>query len=443
LEQGNQEYANLKTFDENINLDQWTGTEEYTKFANDSSLVVPENILNIDVDMFSNPIFQIPGSAFSTIVKPIDIDSPEFKAEAEEIQASYYDIMTQKAEAETEQAKAIADNNWEIFKKNLEKKYGLELSGNAKEAWGQLQELFSGSAQRGLAGTGLEREVKDRYLKEVRDRDQLLRESELDEKEMEERSKLLKTGSSEEIAAFVAANPDKAKEWGLVPSDEQKQWFSKENLKSLYPDMTDSEIDVISGMVIDPDTGYYRSEIYQNLYSNKYNLGEQKKSYQWEKLYQQKLDEESKAYEPYTKQNPFSSFYDEDAVPPEFKTEQTDLPAAGVDTSAADAAADISASQQTMRDFTQDNVVSQSGLDQIKSVFGSSWEPSEAFKGSEDYLGAVRVKDTDKVYGIGSGDPHHFSADEFSTRFGTSDQAGIVGSISSDEAKRLKIPGYF
>jgi ribosomal protein S24E len=376
-EQGQSEYADFKAFDENMKYDEWSKTPDGQKILSDTNLTPPEGVLNIDVDMFSNPIFQIPGSAFSTIVKPIDIDSPEFKAEAEEIQASYYDIMTQKAEAETEQAKAIADNNWNIFKKNLEKKYDLQLSDNAKTAWGQLQELFSGASQKGLAGTGLEQEVKDRYMKDVRDRDQLLRESKMDEKEMENRSRLLRTGSSEEIATFAAENPDKAKEWGLVPSEEQKQWFSKENLKSLYPDMTDSEIDTISGMVIDPTTGHYRSEMYQNLYSNKYNLGEQKKSYQWEKLYQQKLDEERKAYEPYTKQNPFSSFYDKDRIPEEFKEEQVEVSqptdalgaptsqqtmrdavkkyAPKIDTSLPS----VPTSQQTMRDFVKKKIPSQ------------------------------------------------------------------------------------
>jgi hypothetical protein len=441
VEQGQSEYADFKAFDENMKYDEWSKTPEGQKVLSDTNLAPPEGVLNIDVDMFSNPIFQIPGSAFSTIVKPIDIDSPEFKAEAEEIQASYYDIMTQKAEAETEQAKAIADNNWQIFKKNLEKKHGLQLSDNAKTAWGQLQELFSGASQKGLAGTGLEQEVKDRYMKDVRDRDQLLRESKLDEEEMEQRSKLLKSGSSEEIAAFTASNPEKAKEWGLIPSDEHKQWFSKENLKSLYPDMTDSEIATISGMIIDPETGHYRSELYQNLYSNKYNLGEQRKSYQWEKLYQKKLDEERKAYEPYTKQSPFSSFYDKDAVPPEYKTEKVSLPVSDADTSSKY----LPGSQQTMRDAVKKYApVPQAGLEQIKSVFGPSWSPSEAFKDSKDYLGAVRVKDTDKVYGIGYGDsPYHFSAEAYAKRFGSAEQKGIVGEIGKEEAKKLKIPGYF
>ena len=455
VEQGQSEYANFKAFDETVKYDEWSKTAEGQKAFNDTNLTPPEGVLNIDIDMFSNPIFQIPGSAFSTIVKPIDIDSPEFKAEAEEIQASYYDIMTQKAEAETEQAKAIADNNWKIFKDNLEKKHGLQLSDNAKTAWGQLQELFSGSQQAGLAGTGLEQEVKDKYMKDVRDRDQLLRESKLDEEEMEQRSKLLRSGSSEEIAAFVAANPDKAKEWGLIPSDEHKQWFSKENLKSLYPDMTDSEIDTISGMIIDPDTGHYRSELYQNLYSNKYQLGEEKKSYQWEKLYQQKLDEEKKAYEPFTKQNPFSSFYDKDAIPQEYKeTEETFTPDPTSNVPSSQQAmrdavqqnapsSNVPSSQQAMRDTVQQNTPAPlSGLERIRGVFGAGWNPSGAFKGATDYMGAVRVKGSHDVYGIGKSDPYKFTADSYAKRFGSAEQKGVVGEISKAQAKRLGISGY-
>lgn len=477
LEEGNQEYADFKAFDENISFEDWKNTEEGLKVSDDTKLTCPDDVINVDLDLFKNPIFEIPDAAFQTLVKPIDVDSPEFKAEAEEIQASYYDIMSQKAEAETEQAKAIADHNWEIFKKNLEKKHGLQLSDNAKTAWGQLQDLFQGSQQAGLSGSGLEKEVQDRYMKDVRDRDQLLRESKIDEEEMELRNKLLSSGSSEDIAAFIAENgEDKAKEWGLIPSDEMKQWFSVENLKKEYPDMTDDEINRIAGIVIDPETGNYKSQLYQNLYSNKYQLGEEKKTYQWEKLFAQKEQEEKEAYAQYTSRNPFLKL--KDAVGEEFdekdegatETGETFTPDPTSDVPSSqqamrdavknhtpivtspDPTSNISASQQAMRDAVKKHIpttappvkqpTTQSGLDRIRSVFGSSWNPSESFKGATDYMGAVRVKGDDKVWGIGDNDPYHFSADSYAKRFGSAEQKGIVGEISRDQAKRLGISGY-
>ena len=362
LEQGNQEYANFKAFDETMDLNEWITTEEGQKFANDKNLVVPENILDIDIDMFSNPIFDIPDAAFQTLVKPIDITSPEFKAEAEEIQASYYDIMMQKAEANTEQSKAIADHNWTIFKKNLEKKHGLQLSDNAKTAWGQLQEFFSSSQEAGLSGTGIEQEIKDKYLKDVRDRDQLLREGKMDEEEMELRNKLLQTGSAEDIAAFVTEHgEEKAKEWGLIPSDEMKQFYNKENLKEKYPDMSDDEINNIISMVIDPATGYFKSQLYQNLYSNKYQLGEEKKTYQWQKLFDKKKLEEQEAYAQYDKRNPFLKL--KDALGEEFKEKDKDVTETE-ETFTPDPTSNIPVSQQEMRDIVRKQTsvpVSQTG----------------------------------------------------------------------------------
>ena len=107
-----------------------------------------------------------------------------------------------------------------------------------------------------------------------------------------------------------------------------------------------------------------------------------------------------------------------------------------------------------MRDFvrrqtttpTQQPVVAPtatlSGLERIRNVFGSGWNPSAAFKDSKDYLGAVRVKGTHDVYGIGEKDPYKFTAETYAKRFGSPSQEGIVGEISRDQAKKFGISGY-
>jgi hypothetical protein len=215
--------------------------------------------------------------------------------------------MMQKAEANTEQAKAIANNDWEKFKESIDRKYGIQLSDNANSAWGQLQSMFKGYTDAGLGQSGLMNEVMDKYLGDVRKSDQRMREEKATTEESQKRDYLLSSGSQAEIADFVKNNPDLAEKWGMVPSAEIKDWYSQENLKSLYPDMSDEEISKISNMVIGED-GNYRSSMYQNLYANKYDLGEQKSTYQQEKLYQQKLDEEKKAYAPFTQTNPLSSY---------------------------------------------------------------------------------------------------------------------------------------
>ena len=327
---GNSEYDNFKAFDENVKASSWYSTSDGIKAKNDTLLIIPLDILNMDSSLFDNPIFQIPGQAFTTLIEPIDWTSPEFQAEAEKIQASYYDLMMQKAEAQTEQAKALAENNWNEFKTSLEKKYGLALSDNARTAWGQLQDMFSGYSQAGLGDSGLMNEAMDRYLADVRRNNQLLRDEKLTTEESNYKNYLLNSATSEEIKQFVAQNPDKAKAYGLIPSDDVANWFNIDNLKKLYPTLSDAQIKAMRDTMLD-ENGNYRSQLYQNLFANKYDLGEAKKTYQQEKLMAQKLTEEEKAYAPYTAAaNPFSSYnpdyasLPDDITQPETTTTGTD-----------------------------------------------------------------------------------------------------------------------
>lgn len=298
-DEGNENYRNVKTFDETMPASQWYNTEEYRQVANDSNLMIPYSTLNIDPGLFTNPIFQIPDEAWSSFVQPIDITSPKFKAEAEKIQASYYDIMMQKAEATTEQAKALADNNWKLFKEDIQKRFNIAVSDNAQTAWGQLQKLFTGYGRRGLAGSGLFNEAMDRYLADVRKQNQRLRDAKISDEELQQRNYLLKNGSPEQIRAFAEANPEKAKEWGLIPSDEVLAWFSTENLKKEYPGLPEEDYKLIKDMLID-ESGYYRSELQQTLYTNKYNLTKEKREYQEQELLRQRETEQKIKAKPFT-----------------------------------------------------------------------------------------------------------------------------------------------
>ncbi len=303
-DQGNSEYDNYKGFDENTDANKWYKTDEGLAALDiDGAITAPETF-GMSPELFKNSIFQIPPDAFSTIVVPIDKDSEEFKAEAEAIQASYYDIMMEKAEAQTEQAKAVADNNWETFKSDMQKKYGIQLSNNAEQAWGQLQTIGDSYSGAGLNQSGLEQEAIDKRLADTRKSDSLIRESEMSDKDRNLRNYLLQSGSVEEIQDFKEKNPALAESWGLVPSSDVIDFWSKESLKERYPNMKDEQIQEIHDTMIDTN-GNYRSQLFSNLFNNKYELGQQKKTYQEDKLYQQKKDDEEKAYAPYTTESPF------------------------------------------------------------------------------------------------------------------------------------------
>jgi hypothetical protein len=223
----------------------------------------------------------------------------------------------QQAEATTDREKAIADYNYEKLKEDISKKYKIALSDNANDAWGQINSLGTAAAQRGLANTGMGQEPIDKYLTGVRKQDQRNRETQLSEEEASRRAQLIKYGTPEEIAALSDEEKEK---YGFKPSAETSQWFSTENLKNLYPDLSDQEIANYQSSILDSN-GNYMSEIYQKLALNKLDIGEQKKTYQLGNaqydtttgrvtggsglLYKKALDEE-KAYQEFSKADPFS-----------------------------------------------------------------------------------------------------------------------------------------
>lgn len=308
-EKGNEGFANYKAFDPEMTADEWANTKEGLANAENSTLEPPANVLNIDVGLFKNSVFDIRPEAFATLVKPLDITSPEFKEEAKKIEAVYYDIQMQNAQADTEAKKALVNDQWNDFKENLKKKFNIDLSNNSREAWNQIQQILGGAQERGLSNSGIAQEARDRYLMDVREKNQLLRETYDDDLTAQKREWLAKSGSAEDIRAFInesEENRKKAEQWGLIPSEELRNWYSMENLKKLYPNSDEEYLERISRMYID-ENGNMRSQLYRDLYSNRYELEEDKRTYQETTLENKKLDEEEKAYLPYTMGNPLSS----------------------------------------------------------------------------------------------------------------------------------------
>lgn len=77
----------------------------------------------------------------------------------------------------------------------------------------------------------------------------------------------------------------------------------------------------------------------------------------------------------------------------------------------------------------------------VRSVFGQDWQPAPAFTPEmqrQGIYGAVRVAGTPNVFTIGPGGKP-LSAREYEELFGTSEQAGIVGEITREQAIKLGI----
>ena len=80
-------------------------------------------------------------------------------------------------------------------------------------------------------------------------------------------------------------------------------------------------------------------------------------------------------------------------------------------------------------------------IESIQKVFGKGWKPSPAFTPelqAKGVFGAVRVKGTPEVYTIGPGGTKE-TAKSYLERFGTSEQKGIVGEVSPEQARALGI----
>lgn len=294
---GNAQYADIKGFDSNMRADDWYKTKMSVSIKNDPNMTLPQDFVSeLGSDLLSLPLFKIPSEAFKTLVEPVDWTSPEFKAEAEQIKAAWFDATMQIAEAQTEQAKAVANENYDLLKKNVEKKYGLKLSENAVAAWGQLEGMFAGYSEAGMLHSGFMNKAMDKYMKAVRKRDDTFRDAQKTEEEIEQRNHLLRYGTAEQIQEFIATNGiEKAKNWGLIPDEDTANYFSMENLRKEFPEMTEEEISMYKNILLDPN-GNFTSELYQNLNKSQFETLQGKKEYQQLKLFYQKLDEEKAAY---------------------------------------------------------------------------------------------------------------------------------------------------
>jgi len=258
-------------------------------------------------DLYRLKLYQMPPELFKELVPTLDISSEAFQQEANQIKDVYHDILMQNFEAQTEQEKAIADENYRLFKEQVEKKYGVALSDNAVNAWDQIENLFTSIGERGLTNSGIGREEVANYLKKVRSQDARLREANLTEKETEERDFYLKSASSREIQDLVSSDPEKAKRWGIIPSEETKQKLSVENLMKEYG-IDEKKAKDYQSWILD-ENGNYRSNLYQALKSNIVQTESEKKQFQVETLLGKNLQKEEQAYaQVSTPDNPYSNY---------------------------------------------------------------------------------------------------------------------------------------
>lgn len=324
VKQGNEEFKSMKIIDESQMASQFYGTPTGQTIKTNPSLTLPRFLGDIDTGMLNYSVFNLPDEVYKVLVPPMDWTTPEGQKELDNIKSAYHDVLMKQLEAVTEQAKALADYEWNSFKDEVSKKYGIALSDNATQAWGQLENLSKGYAGRGLRGTGLFEEARDKYLQDVRRADEKLREEKVSEENKTRAEHLRKSGTPEQIKEFLEDLTDEKEKEAFgryfKPSEDIKKYFNKENLRTLYPDLSEQELTWYSESIIDPTTGLFRSQLQQQISQNRIQLEQEKRLYQmgdvqvdpdtgkiiggYGATYKKALEEE-KAYREYTRVEPF------------------------------------------------------------------------------------------------------------------------------------------
>ena len=290
----------------------YVSTNEYQDAAGNNKIAPPATIGSLNSAQLDLPVYQLPDEAFKTLIPILDYDSKEFQDAMDAIETSYYDLLEQQLNASTEQEKAIADYNYQQWKDEVEQNLGIQLSNNALEAWSQIEQSFAQYGQRGIFGSGIQNEDIDSYLRRIRRDDQIMRDQVTSKEDQEKMNYYLSAASSDQIKELVDTNPELAKAWGLVPSDDVKAALNLETLKEKYPNAKEEDLAQYISILLD-ENGNYRSSLYQNQVGSmmdlnpgsaslntKTGINTAKEQFQYNEALRKSLLEEENAYKEFT-----------------------------------------------------------------------------------------------------------------------------------------------
>jgi LysM repeat protein len=195
-----------------LNSTQGTNAYGYASHLIPSGSLVGQldpNITKYGIDM--------PDEIFKQLVPVLDVNSQAYKDAVAAVPGQFYDLTSEMMNATTDQAKAIADSNYDTWKKNVEQQYGIVLSNNATQAWQQIQGLDTTYGQRGIQGSGLEEQDRDVYMRNAQTMSANTRTALATTELGAQLQQLTSNGSPEDIAAFLAQHPEYSNQF--KPSD--------------------------------------------------------------------------------------------------------------------------------------------------------------------------------------------------------------------------------
>jgi hypothetical protein len=275
--QGNTSAKSLKIIDPDLERTQYAATAEGQQAKLTASTVIPTfNLAGIMDPAILKYGADMDEDTFKMLVPILDPSSQTFKDAVANIKSSFYDLANAQLEATSEQEKASADYNYNEWKKQVEVNFGIKLSDDAATAWKQINTLEDSYKTQGLAGSGLQNEAIDNYLKTLRLNDQRAREQRVTDANNKEIQVLLASGSPSDIKTAIAkmdaedaaagVDPSKFRSILLKPSADVAETYSVANLKAKYPDMTDAQIQAYHDSILD-ENGNLRSAIYTKYYT--------------------------------------------------------------------------------------------------------------------------------------------------------------------------------
>jgi hypothetical protein len=247
------------------------------KYNKSRTHTIPNGML--PASMQNLTVYNLPDEAFKQLTPQLVPGTPEYQAAMDKLSTAYFDVLQQQINASTQQEQEAANYNWQNLKNTLETNLNVSLSDDAFQAWDQVQSMRNQYNQQGIEGSGIQNEAIDAYLAKARRSDAAIRSDGQTKEDASMQDYYTKFATPEQIKALVASDPEKAKGWGLLPSDEIRNNMSAAALKAKYPTMSDADIQKNIASVLD-ENGNYRSSLYQkymvgsNLGANQGNLGE-------------------------------------------------------------------------------------------------------------------------------------------------------------------------
>jgi len=196
------------------NRNQYLNSTQGTNAYGYASTLIPPGSLvgQLDPNITKYGI-DIPDEAFKELVPVLDVNSQAYKDAVAAIPGQFYDLTSEMLNATTDQAKAIADDNYNTWKTNIEQQYGITLSNNATQAWQQIQGLDTTYGSRGIQGSGMEQQDEDVYMRNAQkmsaNTGTALATTELGA----QLQQLQANGSAADIASFIAQHPEYTSEF--------------------------------------------------------------------------------------------------------------------------------------------------------------------------------------------------------------------------------------